>query len=202
MKFLSLRAVACVVVTAGLACSEAQHLDELTRQYFEHHNRHDLTSELACFADDAVFEMPGWPPLRGKDALRDQFAFDSVLDSEITVGGLRVLADTVIIDSLTERNDFFRLMGIPEVRYLPGSRLVYRAGQIQKVQSAQILPADMEATSAAIERVLEWLHTAHPELGAEIESGALFHYNAETANLWLQLLREWRGSVAGAERDG
>jgi len=194
--------VVCVLVLAGLACSDAQRLDQLTRQYFEQHNRHDLSSELAFYAEDAVFEMPGWPPLRGKDALRDQFAFDSVLNSEIIVGGIRVLGDTVFIDSLTERNDFFRLLGISEVRYLPGTRLIFDGGQIEKVQSAQIRPEDMQATSENIEQVLEWLRVPHPELSSEIESGALFQYNAETANRWLQLLREWRGAAGGTEPGG
>lgn len=196
MEVRSLRA-ACVIVLAGLACFDARHLEQRTRQYFQHHNRHDLTGELAFFTDDAVFEMPGWSPLRGKDALRDQFGFDSVLNSEIIVGGLRVLGDTVVIDSITERNDFFRLLGISEIRYLPGTRFIFHAGQIQNVQSAQIRPEDMQATSAKIEQVLGWLRIAHPEFSSDIESGALFQYNAETANRWLQLLREWRGAAGG-----
>jgi len=46
--------------------------------------------------------------------------------------------------------------------------LIFHAGQIQKVQSAQIRPEDMQATSENIERVLEWLRVAHAELSSEM----------------------------------
>lgn len=106
-------------VAVLFACSSGQRLEQVARQHFEKHNQHDLTGTLPFYTDDAGSEMPGWPPLHGKNALRDQFGFDSVLHSEMIVGGIRVHGDTVVIDSISERNDFFRLLGISEIHFCP-----------------------------------------------------------------------------------
>ena len=47
---------------------------------------------------------------------------------------------------------------------MSGTGLIFQAGRIQKVEAAQIQPADLQATSEKIDCVLGWLREAHPEL--------------------------------------
>ncbi len=176
-----------------LGCYRIPSLDQRIQQMVEAHNRHDVTLELSFYAEDATFIIPGEKPIVGKAALRDLFESDAVWNSELALKDLVIRGDTVT-SSGTERNDFFRSMGIPEIHYAPGGKIVFRKGLIQRVETGLLEKEDSMAFEKAWSDVMAWLSVAHPELVKEAESGWLARYNARAAQDWMKLLAEWQAS--------
>ena len=51
----------------------------------------------------------------GKGALRDLLESDAATNSELVFKDMVTTGDTVVVNSITERNDFLRCLGIPEL---------------------------------------------------------------------------------------
>ncbi|MFX0539568.1 nuclear transport factor 2 family protein [Ornithinimicrobium sp. Y1847] len=72
----------------------SRELEERTRHYYERVDAGDVEGVLAWFAHDAVYERPGYAPMRGRAALAAFY------------GGERVIADGAhLIDELVVDGD-------------------------------------------------------------------------------------------------
>jgi len=184
------KVLSCLFLLALIptACGKAPSLEQRVVQMLEVHNQHDVARELAFYADDATFVMAGEKPIVGKAALRNLIEADSIMNSELLFKDLVIRGDTVIVNSITERNDWFRLMGIPEIHYAPGSKIVFSKGLIQTVETAPLVEEDMRAFEKALSDVMAWLSIAHPELVKDAQSGWLARYDAKATQTWIKLL--------------
>jgi hypothetical protein len=161
----------------------------------EVHNRHDVQKELSFWTDDGVLALEGEKPAVGKALLRNVFACDSALNSEIHFKGFTVRGDTAIFNSLVERNDFFRLAGLPEVDYVPGTRITFRKGLIERIEIPYIVPEDWRILDEWFSGLMQWLRAVHPELADEFsQSTDLTNHSAEAAHLWMKLATEYNAS--------
>jgi len=61
------RVLSCLFLLAliSIACGKAPSLQQRLQQMVEVHNQHNVTQELAFYADDATFRDPGREPNRG-----------------------------------------------------------------------------------------------------------------------------------------
>ncbi len=191
---MATRLVLSLAVFFALTACSPPDLERRTLEYFETHNRHDVTAKVAFLTEDIIFAMPGTESLSGTFQLRDIFAWDSVLSSELIASDLEVRGDTVFVNSLVERNDWFRLSGIGEVRFLPGTKMIFRDDLIRTIETATIVPEDEQAVTDSVNAMMEWLRWSHPELAPDVQDGTLFRYNAKNAEIWIELLTEWRDS--------
>jgi len=80
------------------------------------------------------FVIPGENPIVGKAALRDLFESDAATNSVLVFKDMVTTRDTVIVNSIKERNDFLRYLGVPELHYAPGTKIVFNKGLIQKTE--------------------------------------------------------------------
>jgi len=199
VRCLASSALILLAVVIGTACSKAPGLDKLVTDMVAAHNRHDVTRQLAFFTDDAVFVISGQTPVTGKTALRGLYGADSVMKSELVYADLVVHGDTVIINSVVERNDLLRLLGVEEMHYLPGTRVVFENGLIKKIEASRLDQKDWRTMRDNFSALMNWLQTTHPELLKEIGSGRLAGNNATAARGWLDLAAEWRQSQAAQE---
>lgn len=185
--------LAVVTVTA---CSKPPDPETQIANMISAHNRHDATGKLALFTDDASLVVGGQTPITGKMALRGLFEADSVMNSELVYAGLVVRGDTVLVNSVVERNDLLRLLGVPEVHYLPGTRVVFANGLVQRIETSKLDQREWRAMRDGFAALMNWVQTSHPELLREIASGRLSGNNATAARGWLELAAEWRESEA------
>lgn len=188
--------VLLLLIVVVPACSRTPSPETQLANMITAHNRHDVVGELVFFAEDAVFAIPGQTPIVGKAAIRDLFEADSVMNSELIYTDLVVRGDTVIANSVIERNDMLRLLGVPEIHYLPGTRVVFKKGLIQRIEVTRFLQEEWSAMRTDFSNLMAWLQTAHPELLQDIRSGWLSRNTARSAEAWLKLASEWRESEA------
>lgn len=189
--------VLCSLLLAviSLACSRAPNLKQLIQEMTEVHNRHDVEKELSYWTADGVLALEGEKPAVGKAVLRNVFSCDSALNSEIHFQGFTVRGDTAIVNSLVERNDFFRLAGLPEVHYVPGTRITFSKGLIERIEIPYIVPEDWRILDEWSSGLMQWLRAVHPELAdAFSQSTDLTNHNAEAAHLWTKLATEYNSS--------
>jgi hypothetical protein len=188
-------ALACFFLVAP-ACSRTPNPRKQVEKMLAAHNRHDVAGELSLFTEDAEFVIPSQAPATGKAALRELFQADSVMNSELTYRGITVVHDTVFVDSVTERNDILRLLGLPAIDYTPGTKISFRAGLIRRIEVTSLDPKQFMAMQTAFRELMVWLRTAHPELLQDVQSGWLSTNTARSAEGWIKLATEWRESRA------
>ncbi len=166
----------------------------VVQRYVQLHRSHDIDGLLALHTSDAEFLIPGQHPIRGKEALRHLFEWDSVLGSELAMTGLSIAGDTILVDTVIERNRFFRALGLTEVRYQPGTRFVLRNGQIAGTYPAALSEESLKSGIEEYQHLFQWLSANRPDAYSRLLPGGLFRYNASNARLWLQVLAEWKQS--------
>jgi hypothetical protein len=193
------RVLSCLFLLAliSIACGKAPSLQQRLQQMVEVHNQHNVTQELAFYADDATFVIPGENPIVGKAALRDLFESDAATNSVLVFKDMVTTRDTVIVNSIKERNDFLRYLGVPELHYAPGTKIVFNKGLIQKTELAPSSEEDEKIFERQWQDVMGWLGAAHPELVKEAQSGWLARHGRKAAHAWMELLAEWQVSKSG-----
>jgi hypothetical protein len=187
-----------VLVIIPAACTRLPSLEQRTLQMVEAHNQHDVARQLAFYANDATFIMPGEKPIVGKAALRDLFEADAIVNSELVFKDLVIHGDTVIVNSITERSDWLRFIGISECHY--SSKMIFRKGLIQTDELGPDAEEDRRAYEKGWSDVMEWLSIAHPELVKEAQSGWLARYDAKATQAWMKLFAEWQASKSSSKK--
>jgi hypothetical protein len=183
-----------------LACGKAPSLEQRVVQVVEAHNRHDVALELTFYADDATFSIPGENPIVGRAALRDLFEADSIVNSELVFKDVVIHGDTGIVNSITERSDWLRLIGIPEIHNSPGSKMIFRKGLIHTVELAPFVQEDVRAYEKGWSDVMGWLSITYCDLVKEAQSGWLARYDARATQTWMKLLAEWQASKSNPKK--
>jgi len=185
----------CSLLAASLlmCCSCSQTTDNRSKilSLFDAINRHDVSAELAFFAEDVRYLMSGESPILGKPALRKLFEWDSTLASKDEIGGVSVSGDTVVVDTLVEDSELAHLMGLPAMRSYPGSRFIFEKGLIKTVEYSDFLPEDTKIFRSRATAFMHWFVNAHRERIKEIEDRTFFQFSSERASDWLTLAAEW-----------
>jgi len=183
-----------VALLAYAGCTRRQDPATFVEHYVQLHRSGDIAGLLALHTADAEFVIVGQEPVRGTAALRDLFEWDAVLGSELVMSAIHSDGDTIVVDSVTERNRWFQAIGLAEVRHRPGTRIVLRDGRILGTYPAAF---DDETQKRLIERfelLIHWLVENRPETMDQLMPGGKFRYDAASARLWLDVLAERNNS--------
>jgi ketosteroid isomerase-like protein len=158
-------------------------------------NQHDVTKQLSYYADDAVFAIAGYTPAAGKAVLRNIFACDSVLNYKLTLGDYIIRGDTVYFNSCTESNDFYRLAGVPEVRFMLGAKVIFRKGLIQRFDLPLVVTEDIKALDKFSAGFAAWLKAKHPEIVKELMASMdLPNHTVAAGQSWMKYATEYLAS--------
>lgn len=184
------------------ACTRAPDIERQIHQWVSAHNQHNVTKELSFYADDAVLVwMAGWKPAIGKAVLRDVFECDSVLNCELVFNDFVVRGDTLIANSVVERNDFFHLAGLPEVHYAPGTRLIFRNGLIEKMEVSGLIDEDQKSFNDFFSGLMAWMRVKHTDqVQGFLESTNFPNHNVRSAQMWVKLLTEYQVSKSSEQK--
>jgi len=173
-------------------CGKKFEADRFAQKYVELHRSHNVDGLLALHTNDAEFIIPGQRPVRGKNALKDLFEWDAVLGSQLTMSDISMNGDTILINSITERNKFFLFLGIPEVRYQPGTRFVLRNGLIAGTYPSALTEESLKKGVEKYERLIQWLSANRPDTLERLMPGGKLTYNGANAKMWLEMFDEWK----------
>lgn len=183
--------IAATMVLLGMACGTSPRPADFVQRYVDLHRVADVDGMLALHTEDSEFVIPGQGPIKGQEALRDLFAWDEVLESRLVMEQISTDGDTIHIDRIVERNKWFEGLGIPEVRYQPGTRMVLRDGRILGTYVSGFDKETEMLVGERFPRLMHWLSTDRPDALQSLLPGGKFRYDAASARLWLQVLADW-----------
>ena len=190
-----LKLFCAILVTMLLTCCSCSRSTDFRDQVvslFDAINRRDVAAEMSYFADDVTYIISGDPPYIGKAAVRPLLEWDSVLMTTVDIGGLSVSGDTVTVDSWVENSEWFRLIGVPGTRSLPGSRFVFEKGLIKTVELSGQVSEDAKALAVHFRAFMIWFVNTHRDRVNEVRDKTFFRFSAQRAADWMQLAGEWR----------
>lgn len=183
-----------LAVLTWTGCASTQDSAALVERYLELHRSGDVDGLLALHTAESEFVIPGQEPIRGTAAVRNLCEWDAVLGSELVMTGIRSDGDTILIDSVVERNKWFQGLGLFEVRYEPGTRIVLQNGRISGTYPAALEAETQQRLMERFQTLLQWMGKHRPDALAELLPGGKFRYDAAAARLWLEVLAEWNTS--------
>jgi len=181
--------LSCLTVLLS-GCSSS--LAEKTRAMERAHNQHQLETVLSCYADDARFEMVGEWAVQGKEALRDLFTVDFLLNGRLVFSDVLVHGDTVICKA-TEQSDFFVALGLETYNY-DRCEFRFRNGRIQEARATGA-PESVATNERAAKAFSAWADLNRREEVTRLLGGKEFTLTPENALGWLKLVRDWRRST-------
>lgn len=181
--------VLALMTIAG--CVSQQDPSAFVERYIALHKSGDVEGLLSLHTADSEFLIPGREPVRGTQALRDLFQWDQVLESELVMTGVRSVGDTIIIDSTIERNRWFKALGLDEVQYGPGTRIVLKDGRIVGTYPAAFDDKTRQHLMGRFQSLVQWISEHRADDLDHLLPGQKFRYDAESAKLWLAVLAEW-----------
>jgi hypothetical protein len=151
-------------------------------------NARDVDKAVSLFAETVTLTGPGRETRLDKNGVREMLGWDAATHASVNYEDL-VWDGDVVRGSFTERNDFYALLGLAEHRF----RLVFRF-EDDLIREIRLVPdeASGSTVSDALEPFLAWASSRHPETLETIYPGGEFVYDADSAEKWLALLREWR----------
>ncbi|RMG68240.1 MAG: nuclear transport factor 2 family protein [Calditrichaeota bacterium] len=175
-----------------LNCHRSLPPDRFMARYLALHRTHQIEALLDLHTADTRFFLPGQTPIVGREALRALLEWDRELDSRLWMGGIHQKGDTIVVDAIVEKNAFFQALGVDSVRYRPGTRFVLRGGKIALTAVAPLDEASRNAGLPAFLVFKSWLAQHFPDTLQHLLPGGRFRYNAQSARLWLKMLKRWR----------
>lgn len=193
MRLLSWCLVSCAALSA-LGCSRDPNPVAFVRRYTALHRSGQVERLVALHTVDTEFVIPGQDAIRGTAALRDLFAWDAILGSDLVMDAISAEGDTIRVDLVIERNRWFQALGIAEVRHKPGTRLVLRDGLIRGTYPAAFEDATQRRVADRFGQLVEWLSANRPDVLERLLPGGKFRYDAASAKLWLEVLQGWQNA--------
>jgi hypothetical protein len=188
-----LRTATFVLAPLALSCTTSVDRESVMRGYVDSVNRNDVSAALAFHTPDAEFIIPGQPPIRGIEAMRSLLQYDSVLQSTLSFGPGIQRGDTLFAGQGSERNGWFRGIGLDSIAYASGTRFVFEGALIKGIYPESLVAETASEFEVRVEAFMSWAaENAPDELSALMPDG-LFRYDRESAEAWLILLARYAG---------
>ena len=195
MKRIILFITLAILITVTTNCHGQKDPAYIIKRYVELHKAKKIDSLLAMHTSDSEFVLPGGKKtIRGLKELRDLFEFDSVFNSTLKMYGIHAVNDTIFVDTVIERNKWFKAIGVNEVRYRPGTKFVFRNGLISGTYPATFDENTQQQLKIRYGKLMRWLRKYRPDVLQQLFPKGEYHHNTATAKLWLKVLAEWKNS--------
>lgn len=156
--------------------------------YQQAHNANDVDLALSYMSPEIRFGMAGIWVKEGIEEVRALESWDAALHSKIIFTDLK-LRNGRLECTAKETNDWFKLVGIPEIRY-DSIKYEFENGVIRHIR-ANMAHQSERLIDQAINKIMRWALDAHPDEINDIIPRGNFLYGHEQALRWKTLLEEW-----------
>jgi len=180
------------IILLLIGCNTNKSNINIFNKYISAHNSHDVGATIKYFRSDATFELPGQDTLFGMDRILSLEEWDAALNSNLQASSFVESGDTVIVNSIVERNDWFKNMGIDSIVYNPGTKIVFEDGLIKAIKPSSLIKESRESIINRLQMFMNWAKLVHPDELKELLPEGKFEYKKENAIKWVALLKEWQ----------
>ncbi len=169
-----------------LSCS-TRHIDraKVIEQAF---NINNIDSALSHYTDNVVFIIDAFNG-SGKQVLRHGAEWDSIVNTHLSFSDIKIIGDSVIC-KCTEENDLSKLLGINKGFYDPVI-FVFKDGLIRYMKFERTSESQ-NTSDSAFGTLIKWASGERSNQLKKLMPEGKFIINAESANGWLVLAREWQ----------
>ena len=181
-----------LIIVLFSQCKTNQDNESLLLGYLAVHNEHSIDKTMDYFTDSARFVIESQTPLLGKDAIRKLEEWNKAIDSRLEMFDFTTKGDTVIIGKIIERNKWFEIIGIDQVEYAPGTFVVYKDGLISEFHPSGLSEESISQLAPKFKSFMEWATKEKAKELREMMPDKKFDYKPEKAEIWFQLLKEWK----------
>lgn len=181
-----------LIVFLFFSCSQKSDNIKIVEEYFAAHNSHDVNKTMKFYSKDASFEIPGQDTIKEFDQIRELEEWDAALNSNLEVSDFVDNGDTIFVNKIIERNDWFKNMGVDSIVYNPGTRIILKNGLIKALIPSPFLQESRERLMTRLQMFVNWAKTVEPEVLKSLLPDGKFAYKKDNANKWIQLLKEWQ----------
>ena len=154
-------------------------------------NGHNIEKALSFLSDDFHLHFIDYELIIDKKGMVDVLGWDKGVNGRVSYKHLVVEGDS-IRGLFTEQNDFFKLVGIDELR----AKITYtfdKSGLIVE-QFYTPLP-DQPSFQEKMQPVIEWARENRPDEITEIYHQNQLQFNQEMGERWVALLKEWQKTI-------
>ncbi len=179
-----------LIVLIFSACSRWPSRTETVAAYERAINAHRPDSVLALFSADAAISFAGMGPTRtGRSLLAGKAQYDSALGTVTAFVVLRVKKDTVVTRAV-ETTRWLTQAGLPPNVY---SKVAFTIvdGKIRNMR-AELSDSSATRLNSVMEQLIPWAEKNEPGKLEKLMPGGAFTYSAESAEISLELLKDWQ----------
>ncbi len=189
VRFLKL-AIFIILIVLLQACSSEKA--NVVKEFEDALNRHDIQEILTYYDRDVTIVMGGVSQNVDREQMQPLAEWDKVVDSYVRFDIREVSGDTVKCTK-TETNEWYRLFGIDSV-YFETWDFIIEEGKITKMMTRLTMRSQAQM-GMAMGNFMKWLRQDNPELVEELIPKGQPQFGAESAQRWMDLLRQWREAV-------
>jgi SnoaL-like domain len=175
-----------------ISCSQKSENIKKVEEYFATHNLHNVNKTMKFYSPDAVFNIPGQDTFNGTEQIRKIEEWDAALNSNLETSSYEEDGDTVFVNEIVERNDWFKNMGIDSVVYNPGTKIIFEKGLIKAVLPSSLVLESRKTIITKLKMFVNWAKMVYPDELQKLLPEGKFDYKKENAHKWVQMLNEWR----------
>lgn len=184
VSLLCVAALAMVAMPAAADCLKCR-----IKSYVRALNEHDVDKAASFFGAEVVFRTPRSTSTLEADAIRAMLGWDAATGASVATADLEWDGGDTVTCTVTERNEFYRLLGIAEQSY--GATFHFE-GDLIREMTLEPVSADAPSLEQAMQPFLDWASANHGLVLKEIYPDGSMAVSADSARTWLELLREWR----------
>jgi hypothetical protein len=165
-----------------------QTMREQFEAYIEAINNHKIEKSLSFLSDDFQLHFAGSDFSIDKNGMIDVLGWDKGVNGKVSCKNLVVEGDS-ITGIFTERNDFFKLIGIRELK----SKNTYTFDESSLIEKQVYTPLpEQPSFQEKIQPAVTWARKNRPGELEEIYPNNQIQFNEEMAGRWMALLKEWK----------
>lgn len=179
------------IILLLFACSKRKSNEEVLKAYLESHNKNDVEAVMENLDENARYTMPGRPPINN---VRKAEAWDASISSFLDYDSWQVNGDTIVVGKIFERNNWFSKAGLPGVEYEPGTKVIFKAGKIFEIRSAEMTQKSQNELADVYQSFILWVQNTRPEELQKLMKNGELVLNEEVAKDWFLLLDQWQRS--------
>lgn len=180
-----------LILGLSLFSCSTNHNNEPMKQHFDTYmqavRQHDIEEILSLMDDDFQLHFTEFGITMAKNDMPDVLGWDKAVSGSVTFGNLQVEGDTVSA-IFTEKNEFFRLLGIDSLQ----AEVTYTFNENGKLIKQTYTPLPIQPDfQQPLQAVIDWAKKNRPEELEAIYPNGQMVFNEKMGRRWVALLKEW-----------
>jgi len=197
MRIVEVLIVGVILLTLAISCSSSGGLEDKILGLQDAINSHNSSRIGSFYADSVIFQVAGGLMIQGKNELLKYEEWNKAVNTQWSFQNIIAKGDTVFC-KLIDKNRWYELADIDSVIYSEVSYVFYNKKIISVI--LEVSKESEQAIKVATQTIQSWAYENSRRQLEELAAGGNMKYDTETADKWMQLIRDWRQGTGMPEK--